>query len=277
MSVLQNLFKSKKKSSEFFLDEDTLKEWFQPANPLPEYQHKSFLAKNSVTPHYPDIDEICQRLYAGENVHEYWKNHGYQPQTQCEAKPEYAHFGDATINAIWDVCEPKFFVEVGSFIGASALAFGNKLQKTGGLMLCIDTWCGDINMWTLDVFVNHMDLRDGDPALYAHFMKNIQNYELTNTVFPLRLSSLVGARLIHSFGWTPDVVYLDSAHVLGETFFELNLYWNILKPGGVLLGDDYHGFPAVKRDVDLFLQFKGLDLKNDLIFTGDGDTYMIVK
>lgn len=58
-----------------------------------------------------------------------------------------------------------------------------------------------------------------------------------------------------------DAIYLDSAHEYGETFLELMMYWEVLKPGGVLFGDDYHGFPAVKHDVDLFVTMKGLNLQ----------------
>ena len=41
--------------------------------------------------------------------------------------------------------------------------------------------------------------------------------------------------------YTVDAIYLDSAHEFGETFFELMLFWEVLKPGGVLFGDGKRG------------------------------------
>jgi hypothetical protein len=38
-------------------------------------------------------------------------------------------------------------VEVGSFIGNSALLLGSFIKQRGGLLLCVDTFLGDINMW----------------------------------------------------------------------------------------------------------------------------------
>jgi len=59
-----------------------------------------------------------------------------------------------------------------------------------------------------------------------------------------------------------DIVYLDSAHEAGETFMELNLYYDLLKKGGVIFGDDYKVFPAVRKDVDLFSKF----IEQDVLF-----------
>jgi hypothetical protein len=39
----------------------------------------------------------------------------------------------------------------------------------------------------------------------------------------------------------------------GETRIELHLYFQLLRPGGLLMGDDYQDFPAVRADVDEFV------------------------
>lgn len=36
------------------------------------------------------------------------------------------------------------------------------------------------------------------------------------------------------------------------------MYYQLLRPGALLMGDDDQSFPAVKRDVDTFCHFKGL-------------------
>lgn len=92
-------------------------------------------------------------------------------------------------------------------------------------------------------------------------------------VVPLRVSSIVGARMLKVLNYEIDFVYVDSAHEAGETFMELMLFHDVLKSKGILFGDDYHGFPAVKYDVDLFCKYYNYKL----FFTGDGDTWVIQK
>jgi predicted O-methyltransferase YrrM len=168
---------------------------------------------------------------------------------------------------------PKLGIEVGSFIGSSAVFLGDFMRISGGVLVCVDTWCGDINMWLLDSFQDTMAKYDGDPKIYELFMQNIIDNKLQGTVIPLRLTSIIAARMLRILNYEIDFVYVDSAHEAGETFMELMLYHDILKDGGVLFGDDYEGFPAVKYDVDLFCKRFGYVLE----FTGDGDTWMIKK
>jgi len=102
---------------------------------------------------------------------------------------------------------------------------------------------------------------------------NMIKNNLTNNVIPLRVTSLIGARMLRVLNYEIDFVYVDSAHEAGETFMELMLYHDILKNNGILFGDDYYGFPAVKYDVDLFCKYYDYNL----FFTGDGDTWIIQK
>lgn len=95
--------------------------------------------------------------------------------------------------------------------------------------------------------------RSGDPRIYDRFLHTIVQAGLTDTVMPLRLPSLTAARLVHVLGYIVDIVYLDSAHEAGETFMELSLWWEVLKPGGVMLGDDY-AWQSVRHDLDLFVK-----------------------
>lgn len=59
-------------------------------------------------------------------------------------------------------------------------------------------------------------------------------------MLPLVAPSLMGARVLDYLRLSIDVLYLDSAHELRETFMELTAYWPLIKPGGVLLGDDFN-------------------------------------
>merc|ERR1712232_136347 len=78
-------------------------------------------------------------------------------------------------------------------------------------------------------------------------------------IIPFPVSSIIGARWLQATGFAPSLIYLDSAHEVDETYYELCLYWHILAPGGILMGDDY-GWLAVRLDVDRFVKDKGLKL-----------------
>merc|ERR1719473_1107157 len=97
-------------------------------------------------------------------------------------------------------------------------------------------------------FESTMGLQHGFPTLGLLFMRRMVALGVSKTGLPLSLPSIVGARLMYLLGYEVDVVYVDSAHERGETAVELTLYWQLLKPGGVMLGDDYDMFPAVKHD-----------------------------
>ena len=75
------------------------------------------------------------------------------------------------------------------------------------------------------------------------------------------MASLTAARLVAVTNWRVDVAYIDSAHEQGETLVELHMYWNLLREGGALLGDDYELFPAVRHDVDAFARCKNVTVE----------------
>jgi hypothetical protein len=164
---------------------------------------------------------------------------------------------------------PRFIIEVGSFIGSGAIHTWASLVKknndTEAMVVCIDTWQGDINMRLGEAFQDFMSLQHGAPRLYHRFLSHVVLNELTDTIFPLPIASIVGARLLALTHWKIDLIYVDSAHEVGETFSELVLYFQLVRPGGLLMGDDYEAFPAVKHDVDLFVKMYGDQLIFEMV------------
>ena len=118
-----------------------------------------------------------------------------------------------------------------------------------------------------------MSIRHGRSHLYDNFIQNIIDGHATDVVLPMAVSSLVGAKILWAHKYTPDVAYIDTAHEKGETLGELFAYWELLRPGGVLVGDDYDYFPAVKADVDEFVAYKNLTLH----FTPSKKTFALQK
>lgn len=114
-------------------------------------------------------------------------------------------------------------------------------------------------------------LQEGHAHLYERFLNRIIQADLTQTVLPVRAASPVAARMMGVLNYTVDAVYLDSAQEGGELYLDLSLYWDLLRPGGVLMGDDYMWFwPGVIHDVDLFMKHSGIPTA-DLMFSKDWD------
>jgi len=144
---------------------------------------------------------------------------------------------------------PRLIVEVGSFIGSGGLA---RRGRGDSLVLCVDTWQGDLSMRLLDVYRDAVRVTNGFPTLGSVFMERMLYSGLQDTVFPLPMPGVAAARLLYLLGYRVDVIYVDSAHERGETAAELQLFYALLRPGGLLMGDDAGGFPAVRSDLELF-------------------------
>mmetsp|Transcript_46127 Transcript_46127/g.93007 ORF Transcript_46127/g.93007 Transcript_46127/m.93007 type:complete len:386 (+) Transcript_46127:49-1206(+) len=153
----------------------------------------------------------------------------------------------------------RLAIEVGSFIGFGAVGvWGPLAQADGGLCICVDTWLGDATMRKEPFYKAYMDLEHGFPKLNEIFLQRVLAEGMQDTIFPLQLPGTTAARMIYLLGYKVDVIYVDSAHERGDTLAELHLYWQLLRPGGLLLGDDYYGFPAVRHDVRAFATCNGV-------------------
>lgn len=167
--------------------------------------------------------------------------------------------------------QPSFLVEVGSFKGGSALRIAEAalealpaVADAKPCLVCVDTFLGDAGMW-LDHNPGWRDwlmLHHGMPQLYWQFMANVKS--LRDIILPLPLASMCALRALQRLAVKeevplPDFIYLDSAHEKGETLLEITQAMNLLKAGGILLGDDLD-WPAVESDVHDFLTGPGANM-----------------
>lgn len=235
--------------------------WFSSSTEA-DYQLKeiiSELARSEVF--HPTKEQINRDLFGVDNAYSYMPL--FEPTYYGD--PSLAHISLEDIDYLFNLVsdgEIRVVVEVGSFCGASACFIGEyiKKNKIPAVIICVDTWCGDINMWLKSDFSTIMNKPDGQPKLFENFISTVRRYNMQDVIVPLRVSSVVAARMLAVLKYKIDIVYLDSAHEAGETFMELNLYYDLLKKGGVIFGDDYKIFPAVKKDVDLFSKFIEQDI-----------------
>eukprot|EP00927_Polykrikos_kofoidii_P074422 TRINITY_DN70412_c0_g1_i1.p1 TRINITY_DN70412_c0_g1~~TRINITY_DN70412_c0_g1_i1.p1 ORF type:complete len:315 (-),score=25.04 TRINITY_DN70412_c0_g1_i1:75-1019(-) len=223
--------------------------------------------------HFPTFEDLHQRLFArafdkdDNSTHviiSYSNPYGLRPSfnnyPHSNLLPEF--FLDL-LDGLSQEGGPRFVVEVGSLHGHSAIQMATVLDSIGLTdvpILCIDPFTGDTNMWQNyqeDVMVaKWVNIMDGRMTVFDQFMANVQ-FALTRSltsrhILPFHATSTVGARWLQQVGYTPDLIFLDSAHEAHETFMELAFYYSILLPGGILFGDDY-GWDAVRNDVHRFV------------------------
>ena len=61
---------------------------------------------------------------------------------------EHTHITDAVIDEVLDRVRPKFWLELGSMLGGSAIRVARRIEARGSDcgVVCVDPFCGDVNM-----------------------------------------------------------------------------------------------------------------------------------
>ena len=77
--------------------------------------------------------------------------------------------------------------------------------------------------------------------------------------------------VLEHYACQADAIYIDGAHEREAVLADLRAYWPLLRPRGVLFGDDFL-WSSVSHDVKRFTEERNLDLVNL-----DGNTWAIVK
>lgn len=209
------------------------------------------------------LSELLETLYCGVN-----------PLLTAQMRHldrNYPHTNirPALVDKILEKFHPTFWLELGSFVGGSAIVAANCAKKAqmATQIVCMDPFCGDVNMWAWEKATpvagsdgrpyKFVGLENGRPTVYDRFLANIFFAGHMDKVLPVPCTAIVGLKLVQRLvdegrlSGKPTVIYLDSAHELNETFIELDLAWKLLPSGGVLFGDDW-GWAAVRHDVKRF-------------------------
>jgi len=159
---------------------------------------------------------------------------------------------------------PRLVVEVGSWQGQSAITMGRHLraQGLGAQLVCVDTWLGATEFWLQPGNALHrgLRLRHGYPSVYYQFLANVCHAGLTDVIVPFPAPSTIAARVLLARGVRADLVYIDASHEENDVWLDLAYWWQALRPGGVMFGDDYHErlMPGVTRAVQSFFGELGL-------------------
>ena len=175
---------------------------------------------------------------------------------------------------------PLVIVEVGTWKGLSASIMANVVKSLGFVdvtIVCIDTWLGAPEFWTQKGLADTdrgMSLcrTGGYPTVFYRFASNMKRLGHDDIIAPFPISSIQGAKVLEHYGIQADLIYIDAAHEYEAVSADMKAFWPLVKPGGIMLGDDYDGtsWPGVVRAVkefpvtadihgDVWVCAKGLD------------------
>jgi hypothetical protein len=225
-------------------------------------------------------DEILFTLYNDVNPYK-----TAQPKYVDNNYP-HTHIREPLIDYLLKTYNPTFWLELGSFVGGSALKVAKSIKEnnlqTG--IICCDPFCGDVNMWDWEKnnsSYKFIGLEDGIPTIYKRFIANVFFKEHSDVITPIQVTSIIAIKLLERLyeqkriSEIPTVIYLDSAHEVDETYLELVNAWKILPSGGILLGDDWD-WDDVKNDVCKFsktisIDYDKIDKANEAISDSEND------
>ncbi|WP_459935735.1 class I SAM-dependent methyltransferase [Desulfonatronum parangueonense] len=182
-------------------------------------------------------DEIREQL-GMENFFQTFPFKNYAPSLQKKLREE------ELIRKVLELSSPKLIIEVGSWKGdsASVMARFFKDNCIDGAIICVDTWLGGVehinNDHTSWGIMNY--LKFGYSTLYFHFLANMMHAGIHQYIIPFPNTSLNSSRYMVKKSILADMVYVDASHEEDDVYADLNSYWDLLKPGGLMLGDDWH-------------------------------------
>lgn len=141
------------------------------------------------------------------------------------------------------VIRPIIVVDVGVWKGASTIYLANLLKRHAipGAVIAVDTFLGSIEHCDRNsVLGNLIPRRFGMPRLYEQFLSNVVQCGAQDLIVPLPQTSTTAALLLQRVGVQAGLVHIDASHDHDDVLRDAHAYWNILAPGGFLVGDDYN-------------------------------------
>ena len=157
---------------------------------------------------------------------------------------------------------PSTIVEVGTWKGLSAINMARITQDIGleTKIYCIDTWLGGFQLWDDCKESKETDLlqKNGYPQIYYQFLSNVVHCNLQDIIVPFPNTSSIGYIYLSSNQIRPQLIYIDGSHDEDDVYLDLKYYYDLLKEGGIIFGDDYD-WEGVKNAVINFCSDKNIE------------------
>jgi FkbM family methyltransferase len=160
----------------------------------------------------------------------------------------------------------KTILDVGVWKGGSTIELSSLLKEFNidGAVIAIDTFLGSTEHWNrgrTDRIFDSLLIGYGYPQLYWQFISNVKHRGCEEYVVPLPQTTENAIRILQMHGIRADLIHLDAAHEYEAVVRDALGFWDLLNPGGFLVGDDYHpSWPGVIRAATEFSTKVGVEL-----------------
>jgi hypothetical protein len=151
---------------------------------------------------------------------------------------------------------PSVVIDVGAWKGASTIYLAGLMKRNAvpGAVIAVDTFLGSVEHWDPNSgFAGLIPHRFGMPLLYEQFLSNVVRCGAQDRIVPLALTSSAGGVLLRRLGIQAGLIHIDASHDYEDVLRDARVYWDVLMPGGFLVGDDYNqDWPDVIRAANQF-------------------------
>ncbi len=139
--------------------------------------------------------------------------------------------------------KPEIIVDLGVWKGQSTITLANAQKDVNpkGYVVAVDTFLGSPEHWSIDRADIHAALKfqNGRPSFYDVFLSNVVLNGMQDRILPIPQTSENAAIIMKKNGIVPNLVHIDAAHEYEPALRDMEIYWDLLAPGGLLMGDDF--------------------------------------
>jgi predicted O-methyltransferase YrrM len=136
----------------------------------------------------------------------------------------------------WDRAAPKTVIEIGCYEGRASLwIVDNLLDHEQSRLYCVDVFTG----------------MQQAQSYYRRFLQNVSESPRRSRILVRPAASFEFLTSFAVSGDRADFIYIDGAHRAASVLEDLVLSFRILRPGGVIICDDYLGGDGLKDNVTL--------------------------
>jgi hypothetical protein len=203
--------------------------------------------------------QFMEKIY-GEDIYR-----GYQPDYERDIQGWNSN--SPVFRQLISAEKISVIFDVGVWKGASTISLASLLKEFAidGAVISVDTFLGSPEHWNRhrpDGIFSNLRLDRGYPQLYFQFLSNIVRTGNQKFVVPLPQTSVNAAKILGSHAITADLIHIDAAHEHDPVLNDARIYWNLLNPGGYLVGDDFHPtWPGVISAAEQFTKEVGASLE----------------
>ncbi len=140
---------------------------------------------------------------------------------------------------------PKVVIEVGSHKGASVIHMAKVTQelRIPTVLYAVDFWQDPIGQKGDNQIPTHWSR---EISAYHQFLLNVSLSEVDDRIIPVRCESSHAWATLAKWGVTAELIYIDAGHTIEAASLDIDLYWKLLRPGGVMFGHDFAMAPVEK-------------------------------